>query len=188
MRKTHPQEHAICSKENLQTEPESSDHPKASLDVPNDHSPVQEFPLPCSLQKDGNGDELTTKVLEGKSESSPHKGKLIDELDPVMNEGDGHLLRDSTLYGASDHIGIMPMDTNIGILKRNPRGCRGLCPCLNCASFRLNAERAFEFSRNQMKDAEELALDLMKEMSHLQSLLQKINASAVAPDNKVGAG
>ncbi|CAH8364091.1 unnamed protein product [Eruca vesicaria subsp. sativa] len=41
-----------------------------------------------------------------------------------------------------------------GILKRSIRGCRGICSCLNCSSFRLNAERAFEFSRNQLQDTE----------------------------------
>ncbi|KAF8388481.1 hypothetical protein HHK36_027153 [Tetracentron sinense] len=60
-----------------------------------------------------------------------------------------------------------------GILKRNPRGCRGLCACLNCASFRLHAERAFEFSRNQMLDAEEVTVGLIKELSSLRSLLEK---------------
>lgn len=60
-----------------------------------------------------------------------------------------------------------------GILKRNRRGCRGLCNCLNCASFRLHAERAFEFSRNQLHDAEEVASDLMKELANLRLLLEK---------------
>ncbi|XP_027922246.1 uncharacterized protein LOC114179935 isoform X2 [Vigna unguiculata] len=60
-----------------------------------------------------------------------------------------------------------------GILKRNPRGCRGLCTCLNCVSFRLHAERAFEFSKNQLLDAEEVAHDLMKELSLLRNMLEK---------------
>ncbi|KAI4317402.1 hypothetical protein L6164_025271 [Bauhinia variegata] len=59
-----------------------------------------------------------------------------------------------------------------GILKRNPRGCRGLCTCLNCASFRLHAERAFEFSKNQLLDAKEITLDLVKELSYLRNVLQ----------------
>ncbi|CBI39386.3 unnamed protein product, partial [Vitis vinifera] len=67
-----------------------------------------------------------------------------------------------------------------GILKRNPRGCRGLCSCLNCASFRLHAERAFEFSRNQMQDAEEVAGELMKELSYLRKMLEE---SAVGASN-----
>ncbi|XP_043719821.1 uncharacterized protein LOC122667559 isoform X2 [Telopea speciosissima] len=58
-----------------------------------------------------------------------------------------------------------------GILKRNPRGCRGPCTCLNCSSFRLHAERAFEFSRNQLQDAEEVATLLMVELNCLKNLL-----------------
>ncbi|XP_050895017.1 uncharacterized protein LOC127101605 [Lathyrus oleraceus] len=62
-----------------------------------------------------------------------------------------------------------------GILRRNPRGCRGLCTCLNCVSFRLHADRAFEFSRNQLLDADEVAQDLMKELSHLRNILERNN-------------
>ncbi|KAJ7957273.1 Pyrroline-5-carboxylate reductase [Quillaja saponaria] len=68
-----------------------------------------------------------------------------------------------------------------GILKRNPRGCRGLCMCLHCASFRLHAERAFEFSRNQMLDAEEVTLDLIKHMSYLRNLLERSANGATDP-------
>ncbi|XAR48784.1 hypothetical protein NMG60_11031722 [Bertholletia excelsa] len=59
-----------------------------------------------------------------------------------------------------------------GILKRNPRGCRGMCNCLNCASFHLHAERAFEFSRNQMQDTAEMTLELIKELSNLRNMLE----------------
>jgi hypothetical protein len=76
-----------------------------------------------------------------------------------------------------------------GILKRNPRGCRGLCTCLNCASFRLHAERAFEFSKNQMQDAEEVALDLIKELSYLRTMLEKstdgVNDHSIVHVNQV---
>ncbi|RDX72913.1 hypothetical protein CR513_47543, partial [Mucuna pruriens] len=76
-----------------------------------------------------------------------------------------------------------------GILKRNPRGCRGLCTCLNCVSFRLHAERAFEFSRNQLLDAEEVAHNLMKEVSHLRNMLERsvdsVNNNAVFEGNQV---
>ncbi|KAL3619943.1 hypothetical protein CASFOL_034855 [Castilleja foliolosa] len=63
------------------------------------------------------------------------------------------------------------------ILKRNRRGCRGLCNCLNCASFRLHADRAFEFSRNQMHDAEEVASNLISELANLRLLLKKFVVS-----------
>ncbi|KAL6582167.1 hypothetical protein OROMI_006181 [Orobanche minor] len=70
-----------------------------------------------------------------------------------------------------------------GILKRNRRGCRGLCTCLNCASFRLHADRAFEFSRKQMHEAEEIASDLMKELANLRFLLAK----SIISDNDLAA-
>ncbi|XVF37902.1 hypothetical protein REPUB_Repub20aG0051300 [Reevesia pubescens] len=74
---------------------------------------------------------------------------------------------------ASIPPGIPAAGLKKGILKRNPRGCRGICTCLNCSSFRLHAERSFEFSRNQMQDAEDVALDLIKELSYLRNILEK---------------
>lgn len=83
----------------------------------------------------------------------------------------------------------VPVGLAKGILKKNPRGCRGICNCLNCASFRLNAEKAFDFSRNQLLDAQELAQDLMKELSDLRSMLEKsvngANSIATIPVNQV---
>ncbi|KAF3455477.1 hypothetical protein FNV43_RR00106 [Rhamnella rubrinervis] len=38
--------------------------------------------------------------------------------------------------------------------------------------------RAFEFSRNQMEDAKEVALDLIKELSHLRAIFEKSDAGA----------
>ncbi|XP_030507429.2 uncharacterized protein LOC115722370 [Cannabis sativa] len=70
-----------------------------------------------------------------------------------------------------------------GILKRNPRGCRGLCTCLNCASFRLHAERAFEFSKNQMEDTQEVVLDLVKELSNLRKVLEE--SANIADDDQI---
>lgn len=85
--------------------------------------------------------------------------------------------------------GISTVGLKKGILKRNPRGCRGPCTCLNCASFRLHAERSFEFSRNQMEDAKEMALNLIKELSHLRAILEKsaegANDRVVVHVNKV---
>ncbi|PNY06699.1 hypothetical protein L195_g003175 [Trifolium pratense] len=79
-------------------------------------------------------------------------------------------------------------DFRKGILRRNPRGCRGLCTCLNCASFRLHAERAFEFSRNQLLDAEEVAQDLMKEVSHLRNMLESYTDSDSVNDTPIFNG
>ncbi|KAM1049842.1 hypothetical protein ACFX11_031905 [Malus domestica] len=91
------------------------------------------------------------------------------------------LSQNSSEIAATVSSGIHEVGPRKGILKRNPRGCRGLCSCLNCASFRLHAERAFEFSRNQMQDAEEVALDLMKELSNLRKILELSAASATNP-------
>ncbi|KAJ0235748.1 Uncharacterized protein HA466_0263340 [Hirschfeldia incana] len=75
-----------------------------------------------------------------------------------------------------------------GILKRNIRGCRGICSCLNCSSFRLNAERAFEFSRNQLQDTEVMVLDLVGEISHLREMLEKYSSADHNESYKIQAG
>ncbi|KAL4271269.1 hypothetical protein GQ457_13G030080 [Hibiscus cannabinus] len=83
-----------------------------------------------------------------------------------------------SLGEASTPIGLPIVGLKKGILKRNPPGCRGICSCLNCSSFRLHAERTFEFSRNQMQHAEEVALDLIKEVSFLRNVLEKSASGA----------
>lgn len=91
------------------------------------------------------------------------------------------LCQNSSQIDATVSSGIHADGLRKQILKRNPRGCRGLCTCLNCTSFRLHAERAFEFSRNQMQDAEEVALDLMKELSSLRKMLEMSAVGANTP-------
>lgn len=58
-----------------------------------------------------------------------------------------------------------------GILKRQSRRCKGICMCLDCVSFCLHAERACEFSRRQMSDADEVVERLMNELSCLRNLM-----------------
>jgi hypothetical protein len=60
-----------------------------------------------------------------------------------------------------------------GILKRHTRGCKGICMCLDCSTYRLRADRAFEFSRKQMQEADDIIVNLLKEMSNLRSLVEK---------------
>lgn len=108
------------------------------------------------------------------------KGHPIQQMDNE-NEGKpiiGSLDQNSSQTEALTSSGIQVGGIRKGILRRNPRGCRGLCKCLNCASFHLHAERAFEFSRNQMQDAEEVASELMNELAYLRNIL---NESAVNP-------
>ncbi|KAJ1283041.1 hypothetical protein BS78_03G097500 [Paspalum vaginatum] len=60
-----------------------------------------------------------------------------------------------------------------GILKRHTRGCKGVCMCLDCSTFRLHADRAFEFSRKQMQEADDIISSLLKEVANLRSLVEK---------------
>ncbi|XP_022878862.1 uncharacterized protein LOC111396653 [Olea europaea var. sylvestris] len=89
--------------------------------------------------------------------------ELIEKV--TSNQGQSQIEVSDTLISHTD----VPFK---GILKKNPKGCRGPCNCLNCASFRLHAERAFEFSRNQLLDAEEVAWNLMKELANVCHILE----------------
>jgi hypothetical protein len=60
-----------------------------------------------------------------------------------------------------------------GILKRHTRGCKGICMCLDCSTYRLRADRAFEFSRKQMQEADDIIGNLLNEMANLRSLVEK---------------
>ncbi|XP_072958834.1 uncharacterized protein [Typha angustifolia] len=60
-----------------------------------------------------------------------------------------------------------------GILKRYTRGCKGICMCLDCVSFRIHADRAYEFSRKQMEEADETITGLLKELVNLRNLVEK---------------
>lgn len=60
-----------------------------------------------------------------------------------------------------------------GILKKHTRGCKGICFCLDCVSFRIHADRAFDFSRKQMEQADEIILGLIKELTGLRNLVER---------------
>uniref|UniRef100_A0ACD5TRH1 Uncharacterized protein n=1 Tax=Avena sativa TaxID=4498 RepID=A0ACD5TRH1_AVESA len=60
-----------------------------------------------------------------------------------------------------------------GILKRHTMGCKGICMCLDCSVFRLRADRAFEFSRKQMHEADDIIGNLLEEVASLRSLAEK---------------
>ena len=111
------------------------------------------------------------------SEQSPITSEDCTSLKDRVSGGANIDERNSLAPNSSSvEGGILPgihINHRKGILKRSTRGCRGICNCLNCSSFRLHAERAFEFSRNQLQDAEEVASDLMKELSYLRGVLEK---------------
>ncbi|KAH0640643.1 hypothetical protein KY285_037229 [Solanum tuberosum] len=134
---------------------------------------------PSDLSGYGNdGPSKISETMQEISQSEPI-GRPIDciGVDDNLNKN-GCLepaicLQKSTHTESSYDLVTHPDVLNKGILKRNPRGCRGLCNCLNCASFRLHAERAFEFSRNQMQDTEEVSLGLLKELADMRIFLEK---------------
>lgn len=123
----------------------------------------------------GEGSRMT-------SEQSPITSEDCTSLKDSISDGANISERNSLAPNSSSvEGGILPgihINHRKGILKRNTRGCRGICNCLNCSSFRLHAERAFEFSRNQLEDAEEVASDLMKELSYLRGVLEKYSDGA----------
>ncbi|XP_039070973.1 uncharacterized protein LOC120218046 [Hibiscus syriacus] len=95
-------------------------------------------------------------TFETEGDTTKSTAKCVNQVKPIEADSLGE---------ASIPIGFPIVGLKKGILKRNPPGCRGICSCLNCTSFRLHAERAFEFSRNQMQDAEEVALDFVRKFS-----------------------
>ncbi|PPD80486.1 hypothetical protein GOBAR_DD22589 [Gossypium barbadense] len=108
-------------------------------------------------------------VVEPPSVSSIISAKPVSYQLPLETEGDAI----KSIVKCANHVNQIEADSfgeasitpaipivglKKGILKRNPPGCR---------------ERSFEFSRNQMLDAEEVALDLIKELSFLRNILEK---------------
>ncbi|XP_019179996.1 PREDICTED: uncharacterized protein LOC109175196 [Ipomoea nil] len=145
-------------------------------------TPIEESSLPVvhtvghaeTLIKDCKLATLQSKHFE---ENYINNGALIQTV--TINKV-------SSEVQASNHSVTQTDGTMKGVLRRNPRGCRGRCDCLNCTSFRLHAERAFEFSKHQMQDAEEVALELIKELSDIRKFLEnaaskKNNLAAFEP-------
>ncbi|XP_023006513.1 uncharacterized protein LOC111499219 [Cucurbita maxima] len=114
----------------------------------------------------GEGSRMTSKQSPNTSEDCTNLTEYVSDGTKLTERNSLKPVEACIL--PENHINIRK-----GILKRNRRGCRGICNCLNCSSFRLHAERAFEFSRNQLQDAEEVASDLMKELLLLRGVLEK---------------
>ncbi|KAL6548783.1 hypothetical protein OROGR_008549 [Orobanche gracilis] len=129
---------------------------------------------PCSGRKDNCIETASSSTINNDILNKHNSGAPTVKFD--MN-------RSSFQAEASNATASSTKGPFRGILKRNRRGCRGLCTCLNCDSFRLHADRAFEFSRNQMHESEEIASDLMKELANLLFLLAK----SIISDNDLAA-
>jgi hypothetical protein len=100
-----------------------------------------------------------------------------------MASPDG-LLLDLGMICKPSHAGISCLKKQVlspkklspkkGILKRHTSwGCKGICMCLDCSVFRLRADRAFEFSRKQMQEADDVIGNLLEEVAILRSLAEK---------------
>jgi hypothetical protein len=110
----------------------------------------------------------TEQITDADKDFTGLKSSCSEDNQELVNESAHQMLQITPLMTP----GINGENFRNGILKRTPRGCRGICNCLNCTSFRLHAERSFEFSRNQMHDAEEVALDLINDLTSLRKLLE----------------
>lgn len=168
LQEEHYAEQAVLGKQSkLETRPEIM-----SFEQETDAPVTSLFPSTCEATSIKDGAISVSDSLSDKPEEEGTSSRTA-----LSNS----LSQNSSEIAATVSSGIHEVGPRKGILKRNPRGCRGLCSCLNCASFRLHAERAFEFSRNQMQDAEEVALDLMKELSNLRKILELSAGSATNP-------
>ncbi|XP_023000091.1 uncharacterized protein LOC111494390 isoform X2 [Cucurbita maxima] len=135
-----------------------------------------------SLYAAASYDPLTGEGSRMVSQQSPITSEgctnLTDNVSDAAKLSERNSLEPNSLCVEGCVLPESRINVGKGIPKQNPRGCRGICNCLNCSSFRLHAERAFEFSRNQLQDAEVVASDLMKELSFIRDVLEKCSNGA----------
>ena len=167
-KKQDPQVGLVISDESIKLEPPND---KLTVIQGTDQPDAPSCVVTCqALSREEAVVEIHPLSVDPEENSVTPGIELITNVKPsdIVNSDLHSLQADS--FAPSGFPGARP---HKGILKRNPRGCRGLCTCLSCASFRLHSERSFEFSRNQMQDAEEVAEELMKELSYLRKLLKE---------------
>lgn len=123
---------------------------------------------------------ICVQDLAGEEIMKTNSENREEQVEANGSDSTAELLDPSPVSGTPTSI-----SPSKGILKRSIRGCRGICSCLNCSSFRLNAERAFEFSRNQLQDTEVMVLDLVGEISHLREMLEKYSSADHSESNKI---
>ncbi|BAD45502.1 unknown protein [Oryza sativa Japonica Group] len=118
----------------------------------------------CTSDHCSTGTPLTVEETSS-SVSVVHIEPMSSKVSPVRQRGSPCL----------EKRGLSPkkLSPKKGILKRHTRGCKGICMCLDCSTFRLRADRAFEFSRKQMQEADDIIDNLLKEVSSLRNLMEK---------------
>ncbi|KAK9159810.1 hypothetical protein Syun_006151 [Stephania yunnanensis] len=168
-------------------QPSMADDPSKSGSIQYSNGHLKENDL---LVKSASSPLLLTEpfsAMGDASEAPYNSSEVVEDIGSKSKGSESEITPDvkpSTAFCVDQDSAHMEVDVPLesllssvtrGILKRHPRGCRGICNCINCASFRLHAERAFEFSRNQLQDAEEVVVELTRELSGLRSLLEKIS-------------
>ncbi|XP_062206796.1 uncharacterized protein LOC133908685 [Phragmites australis] len=134
------------------------EHPDAVASLDND--PLQMICRPsdpCTIDKSLSVEEMSGCVQLTESGSS--KAGILQPR----------------IAHSTEKRGLSPkkLSPRKGILKRHTRGCKGICACLDCSTFRLRADRAFEFSRKQMQEADDIIGNLLNEVANLRSLVEK---------------
>ncbi|XP_008775312.2 uncharacterized protein LOC103695698 [Phoenix dactylifera] len=119
-------------------------------------------------------EDLSVDELTGNVQALPYLPAKVDVdcrmMLPMLNMDQKPLQRESQLevvHSVARHA----LAPKRGILKRYGRGCKGICMCLECATFRVHADRAYEFSRKQMDEADEIIVGLIKELANLRNLV-----------------
>ncbi|KAG9446024.1 hypothetical protein H6P81_012152 [Aristolochia fimbriata] len=154
-----------------------------------ENEPIARFSSAVGLEGQGeksDGSLLGNHVVNELGTISPHIH--CDRSPPAVNQltstctynSDMEICTQSPstrnnfqVVAIQDHQELSVLAPTKGILKTNPQRCRGFCNCLSCSQFRFHAEKSYDFCRKQMLDTEQIVMGLLKEMSHLRSVMEK---------------
>jgi hypothetical protein len=117
-------------------------------------------PSPLTVQNPSTTDADNVFLVEHKSPSPCLPGSADFSCVPTCGEI-------SSLLGTPASVPCK------GILRVSPRSCKGTCMCLDCTSFRLQAEKASEFAERQLREVEALAVPLMNELASMRMLMER---------------
>jgi hypothetical protein len=97
-----------------------------------------------------------------------------------------NLTIDELANGNVNKRGKIILSTMTGEIKRdNTGGCKGICMCLDCVLFRTHAERSFEFSKQQLNEAEEIIRSLVTEICSLRYIVEKSTGNRCSDSSQV---
>lgn len=137
------------------------------MDITHDLSGTQLCPHYTSGSFSGKDDKQASSLPSSSSAEEDCSNPAIEVSDDAKPIEAHSLHQKSSLRATSFRLNTSAPVFLKGILKINPQGCRG-----------LHAEKAFEFLRYQMQDAEEMPSDLIKELSYIRNMLEKSPFSA----------